>query len=459
MKKKVVHLDLKGAPLRIPYLEKVLIVIKSWGATGILIEWEDTFPYKGVLEEVGSANGKEGMYTDAEVRHILTFAKRHGLEAIQLIQTIGHLEFVLKHPQFKHLREAPASPAVLCPSKPYSQVLVKMMLEQALDLQPDANYLHMGADEVWHMEFCPDCKLRSMQNSYQSASLYLEHIKDLVLHIKRKKPDLTILIWDDMLRAFTLETLRAYKIGLLVQPVLWQYNPTDYFQIDPNLWNNYRIVFGEVWAGSAFKGANGSCQIVSPVSRYVSNHEAWVEEYKRYRHEVNFAGVILTGWSRYDHYATLCELMPVSLPSLSSCLNILQRDDKPPDQILVSEVLPSYEWPGEEFARCAHSFIALRDRCLNFIHGDLVTTWMNPWQVRRAFTNPIQLESIAITAGQLFREMTSLHTELSRHLTEITGIRSKDEWLETFVTPILKKVTKLYNTSDLRSKMEPSLYP
>lgn len=58
------------------------------------------------------------------------------------------MEFVLKHPAFRDLREAPRTPAVLCPSKPQSQNLVKEMLKQALDMQSDAKYFHIGADEV-----------------------------------------------------------------------------------------------------------------------------------------------------------------------------------------------------------------------------------------------------------------------------------------------------------------------
>lgn len=80
-------------------------------------------------------------------RHL---CKQHLLfhHQIQLVQTIGHMEFVLKHKQYLALRELPHSPAVLCPSKPGSLALVEAIIRQVMDVQPNANYLHIGADEV-----------------------------------------------------------------------------------------------------------------------------------------------------------------------------------------------------------------------------------------------------------------------------------------------------------------------
>ncbi|KAG6458209.1 hypothetical protein O3G_MSEX010737 [Manduca sexta] len=397
---RIVHLDLKGAPPKVPYLEKVLIQAKSWGATGILLEWEDTFPYTAALVDIGSQGGcgGDGMYTVEEVKYILWLTKVNGLEPIQLVQTIGHMEYVLKHPAYRGLREAPISPAVLCPSKPESQVLVRAMLEQALELQPDAKYFHIGADEVWHTAVCDECKFIAATHQYKAPSLYLDHVRGIASFVKQKRPGITILMWDDMLRSISLDTLKVYNLGELVQPVLWHYNPMECFQIDQSLWDHYRQLFPCVWAASAFKGANGSCQILSPVCHYVSNNEAWVQEIKRYKNDVRFAGIILTGWSRYDHYATLCELLPVSLPSLASCLSVVAKCEDETKETFVSDVLPSHQWPGEELARLIHSFVIIRERSLSFIHGDLVTTWLNPWQIEHNYTNPAQVEAIAGTA-------------------------------------------------------------
>ena len=51
--RRVVHLDLKGAPPKVSFLKELLPLIRRSGGNTLLIEYEDMFPYEGVVETAG----------------------------------------------------------------------------------------------------------------------------------------------------------------------------------------------------------------------------------------------------------------------------------------------------------------------------------------------------------------------------------------------------------------------
>jgi hexosaminidase len=89
---------------------------------------------------------------------MLDYAQECGLEVIPLVQTFGHLEFVLKLPEFRHFREVSAFPQEVCPSNPDTfSVLIKELIRQVMSLHPTARWLHIGCDEVFHLAVCQRC--------------------------------------------------------------------------------------------------------------------------------------------------------------------------------------------------------------------------------------------------------------------------------------------------------------
>lgn len=64
------------------------------------------------------------------------------------MQTIGHMEFVLKHSEFKGLREVEAYPSSMCPSNSEVMPLVRHMVKQVVQFHSNLQYIHIGADEV-----------------------------------------------------------------------------------------------------------------------------------------------------------------------------------------------------------------------------------------------------------------------------------------------------------------------
>lgn len=104
---RIIHLDLKGAPPKVSYYQELFPIINSLGGTGLLIEYEDMFPYRH--EDLTARNA----YSKQDIMKIIELASVNNLEVIPLIQTFGHMEFVLKLRNYKHLREVPQYPQVL----------------------------------------------------------------------------------------------------------------------------------------------------------------------------------------------------------------------------------------------------------------------------------------------------------------------------------------------------------
>ena len=138
-----VHIDLKGMPLQPDYICDVMSMLARHGATGLVLEWEDMLPFSGRLAAVAAKDA----YTPGEVARVLATARALELEVVPLVQTIGHLEYVLKLAEFSDLREDPLEWGTLCPADPRAHALLRELIGQVLALHPDCRKLHIGCDE------------------------------------------------------------------------------------------------------------------------------------------------------------------------------------------------------------------------------------------------------------------------------------------------------------------------
>lgn len=354
---KIVHLDMKGAPPKLSYLEEIFPLFSKLGATGILLEYEDMFPYSGDIKNIAANNA----YSLDVIDKINRAAEKNNLEIIPLIQTFGHLEFVLKLSEYQHLREVPEQPQAICPSRNESIALVYQMLEEVAKLHPKAKRIHIGADEVYFIAKCNTCQMRmSNQQWVSSSDLFLDHVKNVAWYVQHKL-GLKPMMWDDHFRSISEQVLLKSQIGSMVELVVWNYTPI--LELRSDVWNKYLNIFDSIWAASSFKGATGSNQILTSIRYHMDNHIAWMSLVSQYRGSPHFEklkGIMMTGWQRYDHFAVLCELLPVSLPSLAANLLLLRYG-------------PNLQQIDEELSRwlqCSDSFftLSLPQGYVNTIH-------------------------------------------------------------------------------------------
>ncbi|XP_043484727.1 hexosaminidase D-like [Leptopilina heterotoma] len=467
---RLVHIDLKGAPPRVSYFEKLFPLLRSWGATGLLLEWEDTFPYNRELSPIGS-NGPSSLtngYTTQEARQILQMAGDSGLAVVPLVQTFGHMEFVLKHDEWSSLREVDRFPSSMCPSNPGSLPLVKSLIRQIVSFHPDIQYLHIGADEIWHMGLCSVCTKRVNSNKGGKSSLFLEHVVGIAQYIKETYPCLKIIMWDDMLRSIDLHVLNEYYIGKYVEPMIWHYNSRENFALPSDMWDKYSLVFPNIWAATAFKGATGSSQHIPIIRHHISNHERWLEELSTHVNKVHeFRGTVFTGWSRYDHYATMCELLPTAIPSLAICLKVWLHGYSEQTHLQVAKSLGYVDhplhisppprpapipnnllFPGWQVAVGIEWFLNFKIKYHNIVHSEQIATWMNPWQVMNNYTNPMQLESLVPAFTDMALELSSLEGYLRVQMESIFFPSTIEEWLGSHIHPMKNKLIELKQTTE-----------
>ena len=214
MKNKLVHVDLKGAqplpPSKSPFWEEWCTYLsKQCHVDGLLIEWEDSLP----INVLSSSDNNRFIYSADEVNSIVHTAQKVGLAVVPLIQTFGHLEYLLKNRKFSHLREVPEFPDCLIPGENEEDECISLicrLIEEVLYFTPDIKTIHLGGDEVWHLGLGERSKLRLSKPGATKIELYLKHMNLIVQYMRRKFPLITnILIWDDMLRSSDAETVKV----------------------------------------------------------------------------------------------------------------------------------------------------------------------------------------------------------------------------------------------------------
>ena len=311
-----VHVDFKGSPPKPQYLLECFPLWKRWGATGVVFEWEDMLPFEGRLERIR----KSYCYTKDEVALLVGSAEKQGLHCIPLVQTFGHLEFVLKHAEFSAFRENPKEVLNLCPLHEGSEALARELIDQTLQFHPLADTIHIGCDEVFHLGTCEKCRLKAMSEGIENV--FVDHVQPLLEYCSktlRVRP----LIWHDMMEAYPSNVL-SEKLGNIGEPVLWHYG--DVSQLSDSVWDKLYQAFPRVWGATAFKGAAEPDAVWTPLHQRFANHLSWMEKAVLLKEQSrSLEAIVVTGWSRFSHNSALCEILPAALPSLCVCLRMLQN--------------------------------------------------------------------------------------------------------------------------------------
>ncbi|XP_034414957.1 hexosaminidase D [Cyclopterus lumpus] len=464
--KKLVHLDLKGAPPRVEYLYRLIELFSQLGVDGLLVEYEDMFPYDGELKLLQAT--AQPAYSREEVLSMQECAKSKGMEVVPLVQTFGHMEFVLKHRPMWSLRETAPCVGTLNPHREEGVRLVMEMLRQVVALHPGSNALHIGADEVFMLGEGEESKLWLASPGCTVEQLFLNHVTKVAQAIKEAWPHMTIIMWDDMMRGMSQDTLKASGLVGLVQPMLWDYTPNLDVDTTVSLLEKYcGAGMSDLWAASSFKGSTCVYTCVPSTQRHVDNHVQWLKVAAALSAAVNLQGIAITGWQRYDHLSVLCELMHVALPSLAACLQTLshgrfsaEAQGKVAERLGISSVeveaigrttADESLFPGRRLAELTVELNSmLNSEDIRFFENNMFFRgWFSPYHQQRKMVSPLiamQIHSQASTYLTTLQEkVAAVREEMVRLYPESTA----QEWIEEHVSPVTAPLQRI--TEDIRT--------
>lgn len=205
------HFDLRTVHPTVSHMCDYIGVMAQYKINTLLIEYEDKFPFLGMKK----LRHPHAM-TEEELRLLLTAAYENYIEVIPLQQSFGHLEYVLKHPDYIALREQENTVAELCPLKPGSFAVICSLLKEIASMHPHSRYLHLGGDEVWSIGMCDECRASGLSNTMLFIT-FLNRLAEYTLCLG-KKP----IIWHDMLKDVAEEELAQLNKEITV--AVWIYS-------------------------------------------------------------------------------------------------------------------------------------------------------------------------------------------------------------------------------------------
>jgi hypothetical protein len=157
-RQRAVHYDTKHHQDTREFVESFIRDLARCKINMLVWEWEDKFEYPSHPEI-----GAPGAFTMKEMQEMTLYARKYHIQIVPLVQGLGHAGFILKWPQYAHLREIPASDFEFCPLKDSTYILLDDLWRDAMEATPGSAYLHIGTDETYELGACNDCKKKQAE--------------------------------------------------------------------------------------------------------------------------------------------------------------------------------------------------------------------------------------------------------------------------------------------------------
>lgn len=190
---RAVHYDTKHFQENKDYVFNFIRTLASYKINMLIWEWEDKFAYKSHPEI-----GAPGAFTKEEMQTFTRYAQKYHIQIVPLVQGLGHVSFILKHPENKHLREIESNNWGFCPLREGTYNIMSDLIKEAVEATPGSEYVHIGCDETYVLGegIACGCKAKAeKEGKFALMEVYVNRVAQIVKDMHRHP-----MSWDGGLR-------------------------------------------------------------------------------------------------------------------------------------------------------------------------------------------------------------------------------------------------------------------
>lgn len=181
------HYDTKHHQDKKEYVKSFIRDLARYKINMLVWEWEDKFAYPSHPEI-----GAPGAFTMEEMQELTRYARQYHVQIVPLVQGLGHVSFILKWPQYAHLREIPASNWEFCPLKDGTYELLFDLWKDAIEATPGSQYIHIGSDETFELGMGPECQEKAKEIG--NSGIYHLFVNRAAKHLQKTGRE--VMVWE-----------------------------------------------------------------------------------------------------------------------------------------------------------------------------------------------------------------------------------------------------------------------
>lgn len=281
------HLDLRIQVMTVPALKAFAKELSDHGVNTLIMEWEGSYPF-----ENHQLISNRYAYTREEVVDFIAYCHQLGLDVIPLQQSFGHVEYILRHPRYKELREDQKDYSQVNPLKEDLNRTLFTELYQDLISTHKSDYIHIGGDETYLLGHSAESQKKVAE--YGKGRLYGDYIKllcNIVVGLG-KRP----VLWADIAMKYpdALEGLPKETVF-----VDWNYG------WDINMFGNHSNLLNsgfEIWGAPSIR-SHPDNYFLTQWEKHFNNIRDFIPQAR----EFGYKGIVMTSWSTSGLYSSVWE--------------------------------------------------------------------------------------------------------------------------------------------------------